>query len=252
MKLAEMTWEEVDGLDRSQVVLIPTGSLEQHGPHLPLFTDSILVSHVAEQIDLACKSEVLVTPTIWLGASAHHLAFSGSLTASMSGYIDTLQQVIESLCQHGFQKFFVINGHGGNTELNGIALRELKSRYPERSFAHAGYFGFGDAKAAEILEGPLKGIRHACEAETSMMLSVRPDLVRMDRARNDGLTAVPGVVGLVTTFDEITAKGNLGYAELGTAEKGQALLAACIDGAIRNLRALAGGYVFEALPDANH
>lgn len=250
MKLADMTWQEVDALDRKVVVLIPTGSLEQHGPHLPLFTDSILVSYIADQIDLTIGKAVLVTPTIWLGASAHHLAFSGSLSASMTGYLDALDSVIDSLCRHGFGNFMVINGHGGNTELNGVCLRNLKQRYPERSFCHSNYFAFGESAVSSVLSGPIKGIRHACEAETSMMLAIRPDLVRTDRMQDDGLSPSPAITGLVTTFDEITARGNLGYSSLGTAEKGKAILSACVEGAVRQVEALATGYVFQALPAA--
>ncbi|HXH60466.1 MAG TPA: creatininase family protein, partial [Fimbriimonadaceae bacterium] len=98
------------------VVLVPTGSLEQHGPHLPLFTDTLLVTAAAEAIERNLPKKVLLTPTVWLGCSGHHLPFPGSMSASFDGYIETLLQSARSLRRNGFTKVFFINGHGGNTE----------------------------------------------------------------------------------------------------------------------------------------
>ena len=127
MKLAELTWQDAGALDREVVVLIPTGSLEQHGPHLPLFTDSILATAAAEAIEARLSDKVLLTPTAWLGCSGHHLPFSGSLSASFEGYEDTLIQIVESMIPHGFIKFLFINGHGGNVSSNDVVCRKLKS-----------------------------------------------------------------------------------------------------------------------------
>ncbi|MCH8979743.1 MAG: creatininase family protein, partial [Armatimonadetes bacterium] len=73
MKLADLTWQDAGQVDREAVVLIPTGSLEQHGPHLPLFTDTLLVTAAAEAIEFRLKDKVLLVPTVWLGCSGHHL-----------------------------------------------------------------------------------------------------------------------------------------------------------------------------------
>jgi creatinine amidohydrolase len=228
MKLAEMTWPEVAALDRETVVLIPTGSLEQHGPHLPLFTDSILVTAVAEAVESNLASKVLLTPTLWLGASTHHLAFAGSLSASFEGYVLAISAVVDSLSGQGFRRFFLINGHGGNSSPNDVAGRELKAAYPQAEFCVSNYWSGIDAFVAETMEGPLKGIRHACEGETSLMLHVRPDLVRMDKARVDGLVSQDGPRGAVRFFDEITETGNFGYAPLGTAAKGKRIFEAAV------------------------
>src|SRR5579884_1293036 len=173
MKLWDASWPDVDGFSRSCVVLLPTGSLEQHGPHLPLCTDSCIVTAVAEAAERALPSDVLLCPTLWLGASGHHLAFPGSLTNSFGGYGQAIDSVIESLIRHQFTKFFVLNGHGGNTEPNGVALRSLKMAHPNLTFGHAGYFDFCATTIADILDGPTKEMRHACEAETSLMLYLR-------------------------------------------------------------------------------
>lgn len=243
MILANATWKEVEGFNRESVVIIPTGSLEQHGPHLPLFTDSLLASHVAAAIERALPDKVVLTPCLWLGASAHHLKFPGTLSASMPGYFSAVQAVIESLIPHRFTKFYVINGHGGNNEPNGVALRELKAKYPNLTFGHSGYYQFGEEATRDLLEGRYKTIRHACEAEASMMMAIHPDLVRTELLRNDGLAPQPALRGVIHHFDEFTQEGSLGTAKLATADKGAKILEACIAGAVREIEAIADGYV---------
>jgi len=244
MKLAEMTWQDVDALRRQTVVLIPTGSLEQHGPHLPLFTDSILATAVAEAVESKLKDKVLLTPTLWLGASAHHLKFPGTLTASFDAYIRSLTDVAESLIPHGFERFFVVNGHGGNSEPNGLAMRQLKAKYPHYWFGHSDYYTFAEEVAAGLLEGPAKSIQHACEAETSLMMHVRPNLVREGKIRDDGLKPDPEVKGMVSHFDEVTEQGSLGFASFSSKEKGRLIFEAAVAGVASNLEAIYDGYVF--------
>lgn len=244
MKLADATWKDIEALSREVVVLVPTGSLEQHGPHLPLFTDSLLATGVAEAVERAAPDKVLLTPTLWLGASAHHLKFAGSLSASFETYIGAIEDVVESLIGARFQRFFVLNGHGGNAEPNGIAMRKLKIRHPDHVFVHSNYYTFAEQSAADVLEGPVKHIRHACEAEASLIMHVRPDLVRKDKLRDDGLRTEPPITGLVTHFDEITEEGSLGYATLATPEKGKAIFDAAVAGVVRNVEAIHQGHVF--------
>lgn len=248
MKLAESTWQDVEKFERSCVVVVPTGSLEQHGPHLPLLTDSILVTMVAEQIEAALPGKVLLSPTLWLGASGHHLAFAGSMSHSFEGYIDSVLQCVGSLRRHGFYKFMVLNGHGGNTELNGIAVRKAKESDRELVIGHTDYFGWiSQGTLDEVLDGPVKGIRHACEAEASMMLHVRPELVRVDRLRDDGLVTDPPVPGLCWMFDEVTDEGSMGFAKLASAEKGARLIGESVAGGIRDIGRLADGVSLKSM-----
>lgn len=248
MILSRMTWPEVEALARNAVVVIPTGSLEQHGPHLPLFTDSLLATAVAEAVERQISEAMLLTPTLWLGASGHHLAFPGSLSASFDGYQDAVIQVVESLIPHGFRRFYLLNGHGGNTELNGIACRRLKEKHRDLLIGHTGYFSFiPDALLKETLEGPIKGIRHACEAEASLMLHCHPDLVRTDRLRDDGLEANISTPGLVWMFDEMTEQGSLGFATFASADKGRVLFEAAVAGSAHAIKALSGEVWLESL-----
>lgn len=247
MKLAELTWPDVESLSREIVVLIPTGSLEQHGPHLPLFTDSILVTEVATAVEKVLPAQVLLTPTLWLGASGHHLKFPGSLSASFETYEGAILSVVESLEPHGFRKFYVVNGHGGNTSPNDVAMRKLKQRFPTLTLGHSGYFGFCEEATADVMEGTFKGMRHACEAEASLMMHLRPELVRTERLRDDGLLTEPPVRGVVHHFDEMTEQGSFGYATLATAEKGRQIFDAAVQGLAKELETVATGYVLRGL-----
>src|SRR5579871_3761614 len=220
------------------VILIPTGSCEQHGPHLPLFTDSILATAAAEAVESKLPGKVLLTPTLWLGASGHHLAMAGTLSGTFPTYIGAVQSVIESLVPHGFHKFYVLNGHGGNTEPNGIDLREMKAKYLKCTFGHRGYFSFIGKEIEEIMTGPAKEIRHACEAETSMMMHIAPSLVRAGKLRDDGLIADPPIAGVIHHFDEMTEQGSYGYATLATAEKGRKLFELAVTGCVKEIETL--------------
>lgn len=231
MKLAELTWKNVAALSRDVVVLIPTGSIEQHGPHLPLMTDTLIATSVAEEVERRVSEACLLTPTVWLGASAHHCGFQGSLTNSTQGYVAAIRGIVESLFPHGFYKFYLVNGHGGNTSLNDIACRELKQELTGLQIGHVGYFDFiSQSVYDEVLEGRVKTMRHADESEASLVMHLRPDLVRTDKLRDDGLAMEPMVKGLVWQFDEMTEEGVMGQATLGTAEKGRRLFEAGVEG----------------------
>jgi creatinine amidohydrolase len=174
------------------------------------------------------------------------MAMPGSCTASVGTYIAVLTEVIESAITHGFRRFLVINGHGGNTEPNGIALRELKAAHTEGLFAHAGYFSLIGDSVSEILRGPLKSIRHACEAEASMMLFLYPDLVKVDLLRDDGLESdppAPAGLTVIHHFDEATEEGSWGYATHADKETGRRLIEAAIEGVIGAIDHVAEGFV---------
>lgn len=247
MILADLTWQDVSNISRDCFVMIPTGSLEQHGPHLPLFTDSLLATKVAQGVEKKMPEKLLLTPTLWLGCSGHHLAMNGSLSASFETYMGAIENVIESLIPHGFRKFYVLNGHGGNTEPNGMILRKLKAKYPEVLVGHSGYFAFIGDVCEQIMTGPLKSIRHACEAEASLALHLFPELVKKDKLRDDGLEITPMVRGMVHHFDEITQEGSLGFATYATAEKGQKLYDIAIENIVAELTHLADGYVLSSI-----
>ncbi len=244
MILADMTWKEVEALDRNTVVLIPTGSLEQHGAHLPLLTDTLLATGVASAVEQRIPSKVLMTPGVWLGASGHHLNFAGTCSASVAGYCEAITAIIESLARHRFHRFLVVNGHGGNNSPNDVALRALKEKNSNLTLGHVGYYVYGEKAIAEVMEGPDKGIQHACEAETSLMMHLHPDKVRTSLLRNDGLRTDPPTKSLVKMWDEVSEEGSLGYATLASASKGKTIFEACVAGVVGEVEAIHQGVVY--------
>jgi creatinine amidohydrolase len=227
MKLAEMTWPEMAKVDRERTVLLaPYAACEQHGPHLPFFVDTLLCTAVAEGVERALPERVLLLPTQWLGASAHHLPFFGTLTADLDQHVQLMVHPLSHYLAGGWRKVFILNGHGGNIDTYHLALRALHERFPEAELLAASYWELAHREIARHLTGPRKSVGHACEAETAMMLAVRPDLVRMDQAEDCHLTTAAALNGayVPTNMQGRTRRGVVGYPTRATAEQGQAML----------------------------
>jgi creatinine amidohydrolase len=115
MNLCEMTWPSVDALDRDTPVVFPIAALEQHGRHMPLFTDSLLLAEIVRRVTLTpVAANVLFAPLQWLGNSHHHLDMPGTLSASPRCYVDLLHDLAECFLAHRFRRIVFLNGHGGN------------------------------------------------------------------------------------------------------------------------------------------
>ena len=116
MKFQELTSPQIAGLDRNRtVVIIPIAAVEQHGPHMPTGTDNILCTAIAEALEEKTPEEILLLPTLWQGASAHHLRFGATVSAELETYIATLFETAVSLLEDGFQRIVFLNGHGGTS-----------------------------------------------------------------------------------------------------------------------------------------
>ena len=227
MKLAELTWPEVERMDRDIVVIYPIAALEQHSRHLPFFTDSILCESVVSRVEVALSKEILLLPVQWLGASAHHLGMAGTLTAETVTYLNLICEPIRCLLRAGFRRVFIVNGHGGNIDTFHLALRQLAQEFPNALLAGASYWDLAEKETASILEGTRKSVGHACEFETSIMLHLRPDLVRLNDISDDDVKPThPAIRSLYIPLDmkSQTRQGGTGQPTLATAEKGKALL----------------------------
>jgi len=229
-------------VDRKKTVLLaPYAACEQHGPHLPFYTDTFLCTAVAEGVERAMPEDVVLLPTQWLGASAHHLPFFGTLTADLQQHVDLMIHPLSHYLAGGWRKVFILNGHGGNIDTYHLALRKLHEQYPEAELMAASYWEIATAEIAANLTGPRKSVGHACEAETAMMMAVRPDLVREELAEDCHMTIAPGIGGayLPTNMQGRTRRGVVGYPTLATPEQGRAMLDAVIrriTGAAQTLR----------------
>jgi creatinine amidohydrolase len=231
VKFYEMTAPELRAVPRDAVVVLaPIAACEQHGEHLATFTDTVLVTAVAEGVERRLPRASLLLPTLWLGASAHHLRFGATLSAEVDTHVRMLVDLLTPLLEDGYQRILVLNGHGGNIDTMQVALRQLRPRYPQRQVSAASYWDLASRELAALAEGPRKDMGHACEFETSMMLQLRPDLVRRDRVRDDPPRDDPALRGLFLGEDmfQRTDHGAVGYPERATAEKGRAMLDAAV------------------------
>jgi creatinine amidohydrolase len=241
MRFQDLTWPLLREVPRdTTMVLAPIAACEQHSRHLPTFTDTILVTAVAEGVEQRLPKHVLLLPTQWMGASAHHLRFGATLSAEVDTHVTMICDLLTPLLEDGYQRVLVLNGHGGNIDTMHMALRRLQTRYPRRQVTAASYWEIAEKELAELAEGPRKSMGHACEFETSMVMALRPELVRRDEIKNDPPPPEPALRGLYISEDmkQRTQRGAVGYPELATPEKGRKCLNAAIDRAVEVVQAL--------------
>ncbi|MEO7192709.1 MAG: creatininase family protein [Vicinamibacterales bacterium] len=176
-------------LKYSDTILIPKASLEQHGPHLPLYCDSISSTEVARRAGE--KAGILYTPTLWLGYSPQHMkapgSGAGSMTLRVETYLNLLYDMGRSLIHHGFNRIIFVNGHGSNIKVVDPVLRKLRNETGALIAYYKPYAERYLGMLKDVLEGPAEETPgwHAGELETSQCLCHNPKLVRMDRAVMD-------------------------------------------------------------------
>src|SRR6516164_3050290 len=202
MKFHQVTAAEHRKVPRdSTVVVAPIAACEQHSWHLPTFTDTFLVTAVAEGVEQRLPKQVVLLPTQWFGASSHHVRFGATLSAEVDTHITMLCDLLVPLLEDGYQRVLVLNGHGGNIDTMHVALRRLQPRYRDRQLTAASYWELAEKELAALVEGPRKSMGHACEFETAMVLALRPELVRRDQIANDPLADEPVLRGLFNAED---------------------------------------------------
>ncbi|HEV3118098.1 MAG TPA: creatininase family protein [Gemmataceae bacterium] len=241
MIFKEMTWPLLRQVPRDGTVLVaPIAACEQHSRHLPTFTDTILVSAVADGVEQRLPNQVLLLPTQWFGASSHHLRFGATLSAEIDTHVTIICDMLTPLLEDGYQRVLLLNGHGGNIDTMHMALRRLQPRFRDKLLTAASYWELAEKELAALADGPRKSMGHACEFETSMMLALRPDLVRREEIKDDPPASEPALRGVFIAEDmwQRTDHGAVGYPERASAEKGRALLTAAIERTVEVVNAL--------------
>jgi len=231
MRFHELTWPLLRQVSRENTVVVaPIAACEQHSRHLPTFTDTLLATAVAEGIERRLPEQVLLLPTLWLGASGHHLPWGATLSVDVDLHTTLIVELLSPLLNDGYRRMLVLNGHGGNIDTFHCALRTLQPRYPHCLLSGASYWELAEKELAALADGPRKTMGHACEFETSMILALRPELVRKEEIRNDVREDDPALRGLYVAedFKQRTHHGGVGYPEQATAEKGKRMLDAAI------------------------
>jgi creatinine amidohydrolase len=231
--MAETEWRKLradqlrDLSKRDAIVILPVASLEQHGPHLPVEVDSMLgetvAARTAARID-ARGLAVAVLPVLWTGLSEHHMSFGGTITLDNDAFAALVEGVVRSVLRHGFRKIVLLNAHGGNEN----ALRAITDDLTPKlgvPIVQLTYWYAAAVAIAKILETQ-GGLSHACEAETSMMMAVRPELVAEDRiplAKSNTTGDIASGVYRWRSIGSRSASGVIGNPEAATREKGERL-----------------------------
>lgn len=203
MRWNEMTREALGMALPNAVIVLPTAATEQHGPHLATGHDALVLDEIvrraAERVDTG--TNVLVAPTLTFGSSDHHLPFGGTLSLRSETYLAVLKDLLRSAVESGARRVLVVNGHGGNHELNEIAVRDTALAQPNdrRVVLAAGSWWTIAAQALagreEFASARIPG--HAGQLETAMMLAWRPDLVQEPRpARESDPSVGTRIAGL--------------------------------------------------------
>lgn len=245
-----MTWQELRDVAsrKNSLAILPVGATEQHGPHLPLGTDTIMVEWICEQAATGLEG-VAVAPVIPFGESDNHRAFPGTISLSLHTLKSVVCEVGCSLFKAGFDGVFIVNGHGGNTQT--IAAAALELREMTRCVVAQVMWTAMVEDGWSVMESPI--VWHADEAETSQMLAIAPHLVHMDRAVSEVPSPVPFLtfteeallnvkidVGLPATH-ALTRSGTIGEAVLARKEKGEAVLSQAVPNLRRTIVDLQAG-----------
>jgi len=244
--LGDLSYVDVqEYLKHSDTILIPKASLEQHGPHLPLYCDTITATEVAQRVGE--QAGILYTPTLWLGYSPQHMRApgfgAGTITLRSDTYLNVIYDIGRSLIHHGFNRLIFVNGHGSNVKVIDPVLRRLRYETGALIVYYKPYAERYIGMLKDVLEGTIEETPgwHAGELETSQCLAHDPRLVRMDRAhtdkahtpkwlgpaweKKDGMpdAEFQGYQYFNFPFDheEFTDSGTMGVPQRGTAEKGE-------------------------------
>jgi creatinine amidohydrolase len=235
--------------DKGKVVVIPIGHTEQHGYHLPLSTDTIIIDAIAHGTVAALPELTSVLPVMPYGVSTHRPSFAGTLNAGGRAFEDFWTEVVDVLSMRGFDRYYLMSGHGGNSSFINNVVKFAGERH-RRIFCATTWLYLSGPEGVAALEkyrqSKKGGMGHACELETSLMLAIRPDLVHMDRVvdETDFITTASYYMDWVEggslianpPWDDDSKTGAYGAGSLGTAEKGGLWLKAAIDEKVSQIK----------------
>jgi len=239
---SDLTWPEIRrAAEEGKVIVLPVGSTEQHGPHLPIKVDWLCCSKVAEKAAEKIRGHALVMPTIYYGFQEHTLDFPGTISIRDENFVDYVYDICRSLAHHGFQKIIILNGHGSNIPFLDAVMRRVNNYHPETYCALISWwdlvFQVGEKREEmkKLRESEFPGgMSHACELETSVLLYLESHLVQMEKAVKEippktseyiwsdiMVGAWRSTVHTVSLTSQATKTGIMGDPTVATAEKGR-------------------------------
>jgi len=225
------------------LVLLPIASIEQHGAHLPVGTDTIILEGLLKRFAAEKTFEghhVLVAPLIPVGKSNEHMGFSGTLTFSAKTLYDVLHELCSSMAAHGFKRIVLTNAHGGNTDLLNLISRDLRIDLGLEVYVFDWWFTpfWQDILKTEKSSESIYGVFHACELETSLMLHLAPETVDVSKIRDEvpderfagnQYVSLYGPVTMGWKTEDVAPGGVIGAPSHATAEKGAEFMGYAVD-----------------------
>jgi creatinine amidohydrolase len=236
-----LTWTEIQSMpDKENTVIIqPLGAIEQHGPHLPLIVDAAISEAVAGKAlaKLDANIPAYALPTLYYGKSNEHCHFPGTIALSAQTLLAVICEMADSIYRAGFRKLVLLNAHGGQPQVMEIAARDIHQKYQDFSIFPLFVWRVPNIAAQLLTPKELELGIHAGDAETSLLLSILPEQVKMDRAvceypqglPTDSLLSMEGNLPFAWLTGELTVSGVLGDATAATKEKGDMLLESLSD-----------------------
>jgi creatinine amidohydrolase len=235
--------------NQQRVILIPCGHTEQHGYHLPMNTDTVIIGTIAEGVANAIPDEAELLPTLPYGVSMHRKAFAGTFNMGGRVYEDFLVEAIGILVARGADRFYLMSGHGGNSSFLHNIVKYAGERYrgifAATTWLHtSGHLGA--PALAQFRDSKIGGMGHACELETAYLLHLRPELCKMDRVVDEAVfISTPnyymdwiegGALIANPPWEDDTITGSYGAGSLATADKGTKWLTVAIQEKIEHVR----------------
>ncbi len=236
-KWENLTRDEIAALDKEKsIVLLPTSATEQHGAHLPVGTDAIILSTLVDKMVEECEFDagnLIFAPQLNVGKSNEHMGFAGTITFGTQTYYSLLHDIAAAISASGFKKLVLFNSHGGNTDMLNMISRDLRIDLGLDVFVFDWWFTpFWNEGLEGLQQSGKYGVFHACELETSLMLAARPETVHMELAvdeepadcfKGEKYVTVFGPVNAGWKTKDVTKSGVIGAPTYATAEKGHKL-----------------------------
>jgi creatinine amidohydrolase len=241
LEYGRLSWPEVGrAAAEGRVPIVPVGTLEDHGPHLPIDTDVTLVEAICRGAAQRCADDTVLLPPIVHGYSPHHMDFPGTVTIGWDTFCRYCTDVTLSLVRHGFGRVLLVNGHGSNQNLVEMAARLAMVEEPRAIVAATFYLVTPESARTieDVRTSTRGGMAHACELETSLYLHIAPEAVDMAKAvdergypetKDAWLDWSDGPLKLMPWWSSFSDSGVQGDATQATADKGRALYEAAVD-----------------------
>lgn len=244
----EFTWPEIrTAVAQQRVAVIPVGTVEQHGPHLPLVTDVLTATEMSRRAVERIPQEAVILPSVFYAFNEHHLDFPGTIAVEGSTFVSYVTDIGKSLAHHGFRKILLVNGHGSNVPFLDIVARNVTNSTDSICAMVPWWSLVPKALLTELRESEVPGgMAHGCELETSVLLYLRGDLVQMDKAEKDinfqksdffyWDLQVSSPVFFQEWFSRYSKTGTVGDPTKATLAKGQRFVEAVIEQMIALIR----------------